>query len=125
MLEIIPNYHPIMLHFTIALMAKSFATFVLAWLLARWEYWHRELLIVFRWCLWLCAVASIFTAIAGFHAFYTVAHDSILYQVMTTHRNWRITSFVLIELMTLWSIISYFKRKTPKVLFFYRSADYF
>lgn len=115
--EIIPNVHPILVHFTIALITTSLGTLILSWLCRGWEKGRCELLIVSRWCLWLGALVSVLTVIAGFQAFYTVGHDAISHQVMTVHRNWGIGSFILIWLVTLWSFVLYLRDKTPCCLF--------
>ena len=117
MLEIIPNYHPIFVHFTIALITTSLAMLALSYLLRSKAQLQQECLIVSRWCLWLAALASILTVIAGLHAFYTVGHDAVSHKVMTIHRNWGITTFSAIWLMTAWSFLLYLKKKPVRWLF--------
>lgn len=117
MLEIIPNYHPIMVHFTIALMVVSLAMLILSHIVKKQKKLQLECLIVSRWCLWLAAIASIFTVIAGFYAYYTVGHDTISHQVMTIHRNWGIVTFVMIWIAAMWSFLLYIKGKSPRWLF--------
>jgi len=84
--EVIPNYHPMMVHFTIALVVTSFGTLILSYVLQKIQSIKQELFIVSRWCLWLAALVSILTIIAGLHAFYTVEHSAVSHQVMTIHR---------------------------------------
>lgn len=96
MLEIIPNYHPIFVHFTIALITISVITFILALLCPNNGVVQKECFIVSRWCLWLGALSTIPTLIAGFHAYYTVSHNSISHHVMTIHRNWALTTSTII-----------------------------
>lgn len=115
--EIIPNYHPIMVHFTIALMVVSLGMLLLGHIFKIKSGFHKECLVVSRWCLWLAALASILTVIAGFHAYYTVGHDMISHKVMTTHRNWGIATFTVIWLTAIWSFVLYFKEKPPRYLF--------
>lgn len=67
--EIIPNYHPILVHFTIALTSTSFGTMILSYLFAFKPSIQKECQIVSRWCIWLAAIVSVFTVIAGFHAY--------------------------------------------------------
>lgn len=114
---IIPNYHPIIVHFTIALISTSFGTLILARFLTRWKQWQLECLIVSRWCLWLGALASVFTIAAGFHAYFTVGHDGTSHPIMAIHRNWALSTFTLIWLMTIWSWMLWRKAKQPKLLF--------
>jgi len=115
--EIIPNYHPMLVHFTVALITTSLGTLILGWLLARRKTLQQECFIVSRWCLWLGALASILTIVAGFHAYYTVAHDAISHRVMTIHRNWALTTFGLIWVMTIWSWLLWIKKRTPNWLY--------
>ena len=109
--EIIPNYHPIMVHFTIALVITSFGTLLLSYIFQQAQSMKQELLIVSRWCLWLAALASILTIIAGLHAFYTVEHNAVSHPVMIVHRYWGIGTFIAIWLMAIWSYVLYRKQK--------------
>lgn len=115
--EIIPNYHPIMVHFTIALVVTSFGTFILSYIFQKIQSIKQEFLIVSRWCLWLAALASILTIIAGLHAFYTVEHNAVSHHIMIIHRRWGISAFVAIWLMAIWSYILYKKQKLPTWFF--------
>lgn len=115
--EIIPNYHPFMVHFTISLIVVSFGMLLLAYVLKTKPRIQEECFIVSRWCLWLAALASGLTIVAGFHAYYTVGHDAISHKVMTIHRNWGMTTFMIIWLMAIWSFILHLKNKSPRWLF--------
>lgn len=110
MIEIIPNYHPMLVHFTVALTVISFITLLLSRLVNDGLY-AKELDIVSRWCLWLGAVFVIFTVVAGFHAYYTVAHDGISHAVMNTHRNWAIVTSLSILALATWRYIGWRKKK--------------
>ncbi len=114
---IIPNYHPIFVHFTIALMVTSFGMLLLHYLFKTKPQLRQECLIVSRWCLWLAALVSILTVIAGLHAYYTVAHDAVTHKVMTIHRNWGIVTFVAIWVAAISSFVLYLKQKPPRWLF--------
>lgn len=116
-MEMLPNYHPFLVHFTIALVSIAFVMLVLSYLLRSHQQWQQECVIVSRWCLWLGALASIATVVAGFHAFYSVGHDAISHQVMIIHRNWGVTSFIAIWLMAIWSLVLYLKRKPMQWVF--------
>ena len=67
MIEIIPNYHPLFVHFTISMITISLGMLILGWLLISWKDIQKECFIVSKWCLWLGALASVLTVIAGFH----------------------------------------------------------
>tara|TARA_R110000868_G_scaffold340212_1_gene600882 strand:- start:11797 stop:12327 length:531 start_codon:yes stop_codon:yes gene_type:complete len=115
--EIIPNYHPVLVHFTIALITTSLGTLILGWLLARCQTLQQECFIVSRWCLWLGGLFSILTISAGFYAYYTVAHDAISHRVMTTHRNFALTTFGFIWIMVIWSWLLWIKALAPKWIY--------
>lgn len=99
-IEIIPNWHPIFVHFTVGLLSIS-ALFYLAGSLLKKEH----LLLVARWNLWIGALITIGTVLAGFYAYNTVAHDGPSHAAMTDHRNWALvtaSTFGLLALWTLW-----------------------
>ena len=98
--EIIPNWHPILVHFTVALLSLSvilFAaiTFLTGTLREQWS-------IVARWSLWFGAGITLLTAVAGLYAYNTVAHDTPSHEAMTEHRNWAISIVILFPLLAGW-----------------------
>ncbi len=113
--EIIPNYHPIFVHFTVALLLLSVGLFVVTPLVKSplKEQW----LIVARWSLWFGAGITIITGIAGLDAYNTVAHDTPSHIAMTDHRNWAIATIILFLALATWSIIWVRKGKNLGVLF--------
>lgn len=111
MITIIPNLHPMLVHFTLALTITAFGTMLLAWLFKSVHWIHHEGLIVSRWCLWLAALAAIATVGAGFHAFYTVNHDAISHTVMKTHRNWALVSLAVLLLLAVYSLRRFMRKQ--------------
>lgn len=112
---IIPNIHPILVHFTIATVSISFI-FHLLYVFGNTKLnnkWLDEIGIVARWCLWLAGFFSILTVLAGLHAYYTVLHDEAGHEAMQIHRNSAIISFVLILLTSTLSIVQYRKNLKP------------
>lgn len=99
--EIIPNWHPIFVHFTVALLSLSVALFLAARFVsgALREQW----LIVARWSLWFGAAITLVTGLAGLDAYNTVAHDTPSHEAMTEHRNWAISVLILFPLLALWA----------------------
>jgi len=75
MIEIIPNWHPIFVHFTVALFSVSAIFYILSVLIKKSAI-GMEFSIVARWCLWVGTSLTIATLAAGFYAYYTVAHDT-------------------------------------------------
>lgn len=116
-----PNLHPILVHFTIALFSTSFILFLFFYLVKfqnnAFIKISTELEITARWCLWMAALITIFTALAGLYAFNTVRHDTASHIAMTNHRNWAIPTASGIILMSLWSLWDYYKNREPKTLF--------
>ena len=115
MFEIIPNWHPIFVHFTVALLSLAagltVATlFVKSPLLEQWQ-------IVARWALWFGAGFAIITGLTGWDAYNTVAHDTPSHAAMTLHRNWAIATLTLFLLLAAWSIWSTRKGKKLGTLF--------
>ena len=106
MIEILPNFHPIFVHFTVALFSTSVLLFVATRLLGKYlsKSLNEQWAVVARWNLWFSLPATIITVLAGFYAYNTVAHDTPSHAAMTEHRNWAIAVFVLIVLTASWSI---------------------
>ena len=103
MIEIIPNWHPIFVHFTVALIASS-ALFFVAGSVLKVPGWTDALKITGHWTLRLGAVATIFTLAAGLQAYGSVDHDAPSHAAMTDHRNWAFVTVGFIWLSALWSI---------------------
>ena len=115
MVEIIPNWHPIFVHFTIALLLTSVALhiatlFVRTELKGQWQ-------IVACWTLWFGAAVSVFTLIAGFYAFNTVEHDDPSHAAMLEHRNWAFVTLIVFFLLAIWSVISARNKREPNRTF--------
>ena len=104
MIEIIPNWHPLFVHFTVALLSVSVGLFMLARLL-REHRWRTQWLHAAHWNLRLGAGFSIATVTAGWFAFNSVAHDPPSHAAMTDHRNWAFTTLAVVLLLTLWTLL--------------------
>ncbi|HAT7052156.1 MULTISPECIES: DUF2231 domain-containing protein [Legionella] len=121
MIEIIPNWHPIFVHFTVALFTVSVILYtVIFW--ASYSRWNTSLFvvecdIVARWCLWLAALSTITTVSAGFYAFYTVEHGAMAHAAKVIHRNWALATASAILLMAFWAVWRYIKSQKPTVTF--------
>lgn len=115
MIEIIPNYHPIFVHFTLALFVVTLGFHLLSYMGARMKrispHLTQEFETVGRWCLWICALMTFLTIPAGLYAYYTVGHDEVSHAVMTDHRNWAIPTAIAIWLVSLWSLYRYIKHQ--------------
>lgn len=114
MIEIIPNFHPIFVHFTVALFSTSVGFSVLAYVISRIRQMPTlalEFEIVGRWCLWSASLITLVTISAGFYAYFTVKHDAISHAAMTVHRNWALLTTTIIILIACWSVWRYVQHK--------------
>lgn len=106
MIEIIPNWHPVFVHFTVALLSVSLGLFVLG-LVVKCD----QAVLVAKWNLWIGAGISLLTLAAGFYAYNTVAHDTPSHEAMTEHKNLALITLGLLVPVVLWSVISHRKAK--------------
>lgn len=91
---IIPNIHPVIVHFSVALLTTSMILFLVAY--ARGKTGKDEkLLYTARLVFWLGMGAILLTVLAGIQAYGTVEHDSVSHGAMTDHRNWAFGAFAL------------------------------
>jgi len=111
--EIIPNLHPVFVHFTVALLSLSTALFIVLHLFGSHlpENLRQQLRTVARWNLWFGAGITVITVAAGFYAYNTVAHDAPSHAAMTDHRNWALATAPLFIGIALWSIVCVWKGK--------------
>ena len=101
MLSILPNWHPIFVHFTVALLTVAAAMHVLSHFVSRNEL-RNQLTITARWNLWIGIAFTVLTVIAGWYAYNTVAHDTPSHVAMTEHRNWAMGTFVVFMGIAAW-----------------------
>lgn len=107
MIDIIPNWHPIFVHFTVALFSTSVGFYILAYLFDKLKILPKitnELEIVAHWCLWMAGIIVIGTVLAGLYAYNTVRHDGPSHLAMTDHRNWALPTAGAMILVALWSL---------------------
>lgn len=97
---IIQNWHPFLVHFTIALVVTSSVFFVLTKLLPKRA---DTFAIVAKWTLWSAAFVTVLTLLAGFAAFNSVAHDDTAHIVMKTHRLWALFAAAALFIVAIWS----------------------
>jgi len=102
---IIPNWHPLLVHFTVGLVVTSSLFLVLSKVKGTWSTVFET---VGKWTLWVGAGITVLTLLAGFDAYNTVAHDDIAHKVMKVHRTWALVTAAAILLLALWT----YKAKT-------------
>lgn len=104
--EIIPNWHPIFVHFSIALLSISSALLIIGKFAPQKYSWRNTALTVSRWNLLIGAMISIITVLAGWYAYNTVNHDEPSHLAMTSHMKWALSTFLLFAVVATWSFIS-------------------
>jgi uncharacterized membrane protein len=111
-IEIIPNWHPVFVHFTVALGSLA-ALFYLSMPLVKSPSLHAQWVILARWNLWLGTASAVVTVAFGFLAFNSVVHDTPSHAAMSEHRNWALATLALFLLLTGWSVWHY-RRKIAR-----------
>jgi len=101
MIEILPNWHPLFVHFTVALFSMSVVFFVVQLPFAKTEIGD-NFMVIARYSLWLGVLFSIATIIAGWDAYNTVNHDTPSHSAMTDHRNWGLVTFAVFVFSAIW-----------------------
>ena len=101
MIEIIPNLHPLAVHFPIALSAAALF-FQLGARLFSPRPWAQQWAVVGHWILWLAALSAVVAAFFGWRAFNSVEHDEAGHIAMLAHRAWALPSAAALLLLAGW-----------------------
>lgn len=101
MIAIIPNWHPVFVHFTVGLLIIAATIHLLSHFLPKGKL-ANQLTLVARWNLWLGVGFTLLTVAAGWYAYNTVAHDAPSHSAMTEHRNWAMVTFALFLAIAAW-----------------------
>jgi uncharacterized membrane protein/ketosteroid isomerase-like protein len=105
-IEIIPNWHPIWVHFAIALLICGTVIYTgFGWKAKSNSTEPTHPLIVSRWMLWLGVFASLATLLTGYWASITVAHDDLAHANMLVHRNWAIGATAIFVIGAGWEFL--------------------
>jgi len=104
MIEIIPNWHPVFVHFTVALLSIAVILFIVVRFVSD-EKMRRQWEIVAQWNLWLGAIITVLTVAMGVVAYNSVAHDTPSHAAMTEHRNLALVTTVLFLCLAVWSAL--------------------
>lgn len=116
MFEIIPNWHPLFVHFSIALLSMSTLFFVVLKIPGLHSF-QEQLKVLAYWNLWLGTGFAVITAIAGWFAYNSVAHDTPSHEAMTDHRNWALVTLSVFMIASIWSVKQVKSMKDAGVIF--------
>lgn len=106
MIEILPNWHPPLVHLTVGLLFSAAFAYVVAWLPVA-ERVRRQALVAARWGLFAGVAVTVATLVAGFQAYNMVAHDGPAHEAMKVHRNWALATaavFAVAALVEAWRV---------------------
>ena len=95
-----PNLHPMVVHFPIALLT-SFLIFEILSLILKSE----SLRTGATWMLYAGTLGAIVTVIAGFKAASAVGHDEVVHAIMETHEHLGLVVLLLAITLSLWRIV--------------------
>lgn len=104
---ILPNWHPIAIHFPIALLTASTFFFALGGVLAERDG-GTTATVAARWNLGFGVVVSLAALATGWHAYNTVAHDDASHANMTVHMKW---AFAAAGLFIVAGALAWFDRR--------------
>ncbi len=110
MLSKIYLWHPIFVHFSVALLSLATLFFILSALFPRLILRH-QWVIVAEWNLWVGLGLSVLTALFGWLAFGTVSHDDVSHELMEVHAAFALTTVGIFALAAAWS---WWQRKTER-----------
>ena len=100
MIEIIPNFHPVVVHFPIALTIVAFISALSSQLFKKRAF-ASHLAIISHYMLWLAAATAIVAVAFGWLAYNSVNHDDAGHAAMTVHKYWAFTTAVVLVLLAL------------------------
>ena len=118
MIEIIPNWHPLFVHFTVALFAMGWLFYFLVLFAGRRDSLTQQWRAAARWNLWSGMLLTVFTLVAGLDAYNTVDHDTESHLAMTDHRNWALVTAGLFAMVSAWSVWLARRGQSEGIVFF-------
>lgn len=95
MIDILPNWHPVFVHFSVALLSVSLLV-LMASLFLKSDNSKQQALTVSRWNFWIAVIVTFATVLAGWFAYNSVNHDTPSHAAMTEHKNWALITFALL-----------------------------
>jgi uncharacterized membrane protein len=99
MIEVIPNFHPLFVHFPIALISVSAFFHLAARLLSNQPRYASPCAVLAHATLWLGALAALPTALLGWQASNMVDHDEAGHTAMLLHRTWALVTLLALSVL--------------------------
>ncbi len=116
MAQIIPNWHPIFVHFTVALWTIAVVMHLIVVVYPESNI-RQQMVIFARWNLWLGTAFGIVTVLAGWLASNSVIHDDISHEAMMEHRELALITLAIFALLTGWSIWKHCRKQETGSMF--------
>ena len=104
MIEIIPNWHPLFVHFTVGLLSVAALLKIGAYFIGS-DSLREQWRLVARWNLWIGSGFIVLTVITGVLAYNSVSHDTPSHEAMTDHRNWALVTAALFLAVAGWLVM--------------------
>lgn len=105
-LQIIPNFHPLVVHFPIALTLAAFLLSLIAYV-RKSHTTAAQLAAAGHLTLWLAALGATIAVLFGWLAFNSVNHDDAGHAAMLLHRSWAIPTAIGLVLLAAWDAWKY------------------
>ncbi|MDX1571811.1 MAG: DUF2231 domain-containing protein [Xanthomonadales bacterium] len=104
MIELVPNWHPVWVHFTVGLLGGGVLFYLLAFI-GRGSDWGRGALSAGRWALGAGIVFAGLALITGLWAAGNLPHDDAAHANMLVHRNWAFGTTAVFVLTAIWMLV--------------------
>lgn len=104
--QIIPNYHPMVVHFPIALTIIAFLLSIAAYA-RRSHPVSAQLAAAGHFTLWLAAIGAAAAVLFGWLAYNSVNHDDAGHAAMLLHRAWAVSTAIGLILLASWDAWKY------------------